>query len=100
MSTFKQESYVQTEPAHMEMAPASVSTSKAVDGRTIDLENEITAYEHRKMDFRTVMAIIVRSSVPNVWSTYQKSNSLIGSCFYLRSCPPILCPSNSDPLHY
>lgn len=59
MSVPYKETDTQAEVAHVERAPAPAAASKASDGRDQVLEHDIAAFEERKLDFRTAMAIVV-----------------------------------------
>ncbi|EON65856.1 hypothetical protein W97_05098 [Coniosporium apollinis CBS 100218] len=58
MSVPYKETDTQAEVAHVERAPAPAAASKASDGRDQVLEHDIAAFEERKLDFRTAMAIV------------------------------------------
>lgn len=59
MTVPNKDSDTQAEVAHVELTSALAATSKASDGCDQVLEHDIAAFEDRKMDFRTAMAIVV-----------------------------------------
>lgn len=63
MSGNKEESLHVREVAHVETAATSSSTPEALTDSKNALDYEITAYENRKMDFRTILAAIVCSAL-------------------------------------